>query len=126
MGKIDINDESTWPDCQCWVHLNDGTWRKYAIPNGVIWSSRHDNGAFFHGCSWFPCGPRGWIRVEDGLPPESWNYLTVTAIDLIPEVPEYDVDKGAWFSDGGRQEETGITHWQPAPLPPVGEEGEDR
>jgi hypothetical protein len=123
MGKIDINDESTWPDCQCWVHLNDGTWRKYAIPNGVIWSSRHDNGAFFHGCSWFPCGPRGWIRVDDGLPElgDKNGFLIldgkmVSCADKTNNGWLYRTPYYSLFASD-------VTAWQPAPGAPVGEEG---
>lgn len=72
---------------------------------------------------WLPCDPQGWIRVEDGLPPDDGKYI-VHSTESYRDFwgSSWDATLQEWVHDMSHSPDP--THWQPAPQPPT-KEGND-
>jgi len=69
----------------------------------------------WNGAVWFPCDPQGWIRVEDGVPP---NAEEVIAWWEGWGSAKFDGKK--WCDEEGESVNDPWC-WQPGPGAPVGE-----
>lgn len=124
MRTIDIKDKNTFPKKGewCW-HFKNGSWIKtkklgdflhfYNLPDD--WQDDKT--------SWLPCDPQGWIRVEDGLPPDDGKYI-VHSTESYRDFwgSSWDATLQEWVHDMSHSPDP--THWQPAPQPPT-KEGND-
>ena len=117
MKTLDRFDKSTWPDDFQDVWIFDYGNSPLNVDRDELIRLAEVNARDYQ---YLPCDDNGWIRVEDGLPPDDGKYI-VHSTESYRDFwgSSWDATLQEWVHDMSHSPDP--THWQPAPQPPTKE-----